>query len=62
MDPGGVHLRGVSEPSGLGHVCLCLLLRHDLHLVGGVRLWDPLQLGWLGNRSKSDGVETDLAL
>lgn len=41
VDPGGVHLGGPSEPSGLGHVRLRLLLRHDLHLDGGLRLWGP---------------------
>lgn len=48
LDPGGLHPGGATEPSGLGHVCLCLLLRHDLHLDDGVCLrgtQQPQQLG-----------------
>lgn len=48
VDPGGVHAGGAGQPSGLGHVCVRLLLRHDLHLDGGVRLRgapQPQQLG-----------------
>ncbi|XP_042341809.1 uncharacterized protein LOC121942616 isoform X1 [Plectropomus leopardus] len=48
LDPGGVHAGGAAEPSGLGHVCLRLLLHHHLHLAGGVRLRGAPQQGQLG--------------
>lgn len=53
MDPGGVHAGGAGEPSGLGHVRLRLLLRHDFYLDGGVRLRGASQQRQLGCSSKS---------
>lgn len=53
MDPGGVHAGGAGEPSGLGHVRLHLLLRHDFYLVAGVRLRDAQQQKQLGCSGKS---------
>lgn len=40
VDLGGVHTGSATQSSGLGHVCLCLLLCDDFYLDGGVRLWD----------------------
>lgn len=48
VDPSGVHAGGAGQPSGLGHVCVRLLLRNDLHLDGGLCLRgapQPQQLG-----------------
>lgn len=61
VDPGGVHAGGAGEPSGLGHVRLCLLLCHDLHLDGGVRLRGASQQGHLGGRSKSGYLQLLIA-
>lgn len=53
VDPGGVDSRVSTEPSGMGDVCLCLLLRHDLpvddHLHGRM----PQEQLWLGCRCKT---------
>lgn len=40
MDLGGMHTGSARKSSGLGHVCLCLLLCDDFYLDGGVRLWE----------------------
>ena len=55
VDPGGVHTRLPRQPAGLGHVCVCFLLRddhalflllpfrpqpeEDLEFLGTTRLW-----------------------
>lgn len=59
VDPGGVHAGGAREPSGLGDVRLRLLLRHDFHLVGGVRLRGASQQRQLGGSSESCSCLSD---
>lgn len=53
VDPGGVESRDSTKPSGMGDVCVCLLLRHDLpvddHLHGRM----PQEQLWLGRRCKT---------
>lgn len=46
VDPGGVHPRGAPQPSGLGDVRVCLLLRHDPPLGGP--LHRRVSQEWLG--------------
>lgn len=53
VDPGGVHPREPAQPSGVGDVCLCLLLRHDLPLDGDLHGWMPQEQLRLGRRRKT---------
>lgn len=59
VDPGCVHAGGAREPSGLGDVRLRLLLRHDFHLDGGVRLRGASQQRQLGGSSESCSCLSD---
>lgn len=53
VDPGGVHPRDPAQPSGMGDVCLRLLLRHDLPLDDHLHSWMPQEQRQLGRRRKT---------
>lgn len=53
VDPGGVHPRGLPEPSGMGDVCLRLLLRHDHPLDDRLHRRMPPEQLRLGRRRKT---------
>lgn len=52
VDPGGVHPREPAQPSGMGDVCLHLLLRHDLPLDDHLHGWMPQEQPRLGRCRK----------
>lgn len=59
MDPGGVHTYLTGQPSGMGDVCISLLLCDDLPLAHHLRLWraqKQQRLGYSGEQRTNYSV------